>query len=480
MATSIADILIDNQEVDKAALRSYLRDRMVVRSARADFGAKGDGVTDDTSALKAFVAWLDDNPANFGVLGPGRFVFDDTIDIAGSARAIIGVIGGGQRTGSTGLATTLVWAGGAKPMFKTATTRHRFIGFGVETNGAATDFLELNSGSQAVTMADVYFHADSFARSVVRSNGNRAGYSTFHRVYAPAPAPAFLDIDGQGTPNAITPIKFLDCYFVGRAGTGGDDPWTVVKINDERVEALRFRDCTIISRKGVVVVDTTSNPLSETIGVLDFSGNEIDELSGSSFRMFKLTNVANFSMDNNVISGVGAEPSQYLADLVNSHVVSCRGNRVDRLLYFFNPDSNSTIRGVGQNNYDGSNVWGITDVLAGTVVELAYANPVWINGRRFSLSEIGRYLVHVDNASSFTINVDTTRPEGMEPGQIFEVTIANETAGAVAGPNWGVTFAIDAGGIPVPSAGTQITTRFMWDGSKARQISTPSPEVAIA
>lgn len=478
--TSIDDILIDGQNVDKSALREYLKNRDVVKSPRADFGAKGDGLTNDTAALKDFFAWLSDDPANYGVLGPGRFLVDDTIEIAGPARSIIGVFFGGQRTGSTGLATTLVWAGGAKPMFKTATARHRFVGFGVETDGLATDFLEMNSGSQAVTMEDVYFHADSFTRSVVRSNGNRAGYSTFHRVYAPAPAPSFLDIDGQGTPNAITPIKFLDCYFVGRAGTGGDDPWTVVKINDERVEALRFRDCTIISRKGVVVVDSTSAPLAETVGVLDFTNNEIDEVSGASFRMFRLANVANFCLDKNVISGVGSDPSEYLADLAASHVTSCHSNRIDRVLHLFTADSASTVRGVGQNNYDPGNVWGITDSLAATTVMLTQASAVWINGRLFSPDVVGQYILPVTAAGTYTIHIDTTRPEGIEPGQVFELTIRNESGGVISPPAFGAAFAVQSGGIAAPAPGQQHTTRFMWDGSKARQISTPSPEVPIA
>jgi hypothetical protein len=58
---SIDDILVDNQDVDKADLREYLKNREVINVR--DFGAAGDGVTDDSAAITA----ADAAAANAGV-----------------------------------------------------------------------------------------------------------------------------------------------------------------------------------------------------------------------------------------------------------------------------------------------------------------------------------------------------------------------------------------------------------------------------
>lgn len=87
--TSITDILVDSQDVDKADLRAYLKNREVVHIN--DYGAVGDGVTDDTAAWEAARDALGDG----GVLvfSAGKNYLIDYMDVS----ANIALIGAGRQ-----------------------------------------------------------------------------------------------------------------------------------------------------------------------------------------------------------------------------------------------------------------------------------------------------------------------------------------------------------------------------------------------
>ena len=437
-----------------------------------DFGAVGDGVADDTAAMQAWVAYLNADTKNVGELGAGVFVFNTTLSLTTGARAIVGPHGG-YRTGSAQLGATLKWTGGASPMFQTGTTRHRFADFGVETNGSATDFLEMNSGAQAVYMDRVFFGSGLFSRSVIRSNGNRAGYSRFHQVAATLSAPKFLDIDGQGTPNGITPISFVECQFSG-SGTGGTTPWTVVYIKDETVEQIVFDRCTLISRGGLVLVDTTDTPLAPTINNLIITNTEIDNVEGATFRMGRLTNVRNIAFDNNKVTGNGTPT--YLFDCVNSGVVSCRGNDMQSIQYLFSLDSTSTISGLGRNNFDWSSCEGIHDNPAAAQITLTQAAATIINGARMAPDEVAHVVVDITGPTGYDFRLDLTRPENMEPGQRFTLTVRNVSGGVVSAGSFNSgTFKANT---PVaPANGFNRTYNFRFDGTYAVEVGRTAVDV---
>lgn len=426
------------------------------------FGAVGDGTTDDTAAVTGFFAMLNANSQAVGSLGKGTFTFSSTIDLSTAARNIRGTPGG-WRTGSTRVKTTLKWTGGASPMFTTATSRHYFSDFDVETNGTATDFLEMNAGSQAVYMSRVFFPDNLFTRSVIRSNGNRVGYSRFNQVSATLSAPKFIDIDGQATPNGVTPISFVECQFSG-SGTGGTTPWTVLHIKDETVEQVVFDRCTLISRGGLVVVDTTDTPLSTTLDNFVLNACEVDNVEGATFRMFKLQNVRNIAVRNNTFTGDGS--TTHLFDCDNSNIVDFTGNYWKSIGYVFDLDATCRISGVGPNNPDWSSTEGIHTAHSATYIGYSYASLIDLDLSSFHASEVGHVILDIGSAGAYTVAIDTTKPQNIEPGQRFDITVKNTSGGAISAPTF---FSNDfkAAASVAPANGFSRTFSFRYNGTHA-------------
>ena len=430
------------------------------------------GTSDDDVVFGRFIDYLNAN-ATTGYLGQGKVRFSTTKTLTRGGTSIVGSNGGGQRTGSTRLQSTLEWVGGAAPMFDTATSAHSFSGFGVETNGLATDFLEMNSGSQRIFMTDMYFGYGLFTRSVIRSNGNRIGYSKFHRVSATKSAPRFIDLDGQGSANGCTPVMFTECQFAN-AGAGGDDPWTVLYIKDEKIEHVAFERCLFIGRDGTIAVDSTDTPLSITVDVLNINNCEFDNLEGAASVFFKLENVKNVEMNGNVWTGDGT-PS-YMATLVNSNVTSFRGNYWKSVGYVFDLDNDCIISGVGHNHPDWSATQGIHDNPNATFLSLAQSAAVVIDGTNFAPNEIGQVVVDITSGSGFDFRMDTSKPQNIEPGQRFDITVRNVSGGLIsAGAFNAATFKAAA---PVaPADGFSRTYSFRFDGTHAVEIGRVASDI---
>jgi hypothetical protein len=450
-----------------------------------DFGAVGNGSDDDTDALQAWIAYLNADAKNVGELGKGAFAFNTTLELTRTGVGIMGSQLKGRRTGSTRLASTLVWTGGADPMFRVSTAQHTFAYVGVESNGSATDFLELNAGHIDLVMNNVFFSgAGLFTRSVIRSNGNRLGYSSFNEVHCSSrTADKFIDIDGQGSSGGITPIEFTRCTFIGSSSSGstGTNPWTVLHIKDERIEAVSFERCTFISRDGLLVVDTTDSPITDAIRSLRVENCEFDEFTTnlSSQRMFKLENCHNVSFSNNIITGLSTVTDTALCSLINSNVSRFESNWIEGVQYVFDNDSNSKINGIGINYSDWSSVQGIMLNATNWYIDLTQSLYAELDGAYLTPNTSGNFICEVTSDTAYGFNLDKSRPQNWEAGQLFYLTIKNTSGGAVsANPTFfSGNFEVQSSTITTPSNGHQVTILFRFDGTKAIQISQISPEV---
>lgn len=454
-----------------------------------DFGAIGDGVADDTAAMVAWVAYLNANVENFGVILPGVYNFNQTLNLTTRERSIIGLGPDAERTGTprSGSAT-LRWTGAnTDSMFSASTARHKFAYLNIEGGTQARDFIEMTSGSQALRLENISFgpNIDAstllFNRAVIYSDGARMGYSHFKDIIVSKYAPYFIKVEHDGT-SGITPINFEYCEFkngiFSGGASGGTDPYTIYYADNCLLESLRFWRCTFISALGVTAVDTRTNPTTNTIGSLIFDECEIDNVSddGVGFRFGYLTNVENVKFSNNIVTG-DSPGIAHLFDCNNTNIVSCYGNRMNGFSYLFDLDSSSLIRGVGFNGTNWSSVEGITDATDNWYVSVTQANNAFLDGSVFGPADIGHYICDVTSNTAYGFRLDTSRPQNWEPGQVFVLTIRNTSGGSVPNPSISSSMIVKAGGITAPADGNQISIWFRFDGTRAVQILPESPEI---
>lgn len=421
-------------------------------------------------------------------LGSGIYTLDSQQTLS-SPIAIIGQDYGYRQSGTVLPQSTLRWGGGATSMFLVTGSHITMRGFAVDNVGAATDFMEATSNGQNSVFTDLYFYNTAthvpFSRSVFRATGNCYGYSKWSGIRASSPAPIFLDIDGNGTGNAITPIFFDggSARNLFRAGAGDD--FTILKLTDETIETVKFSDTTVIMDGAeccLVDTATASVKAAKTIRGLAIRDCEFDtdntETMNAAWRFFRLENVANAAFVNNDAYGGGG--LDYFADLIGSGVTSCEGNNFTGFAeYVFNPDSASHLR-AGRNNSDWSTVKGLfpPSVKDAGLIKLAYSPSIWINGEHFSQNKHEVCYVDVTNGSGYNIRLDLTRPGYMTPGQVFTVVVRNVTESAIAAPGFTTAFKTE-GATTAPAAGNQRSFTFVFDGTNAIEINRTTADVAI-
>lgn len=447
-------------------------------------GAKGDGIADDTAPIQCLVDRAQLSAFNKKgtrvTLGPGEFNISSTIAFSGRGIAFVGVEEDGRGSGSVLPSTAIVWTGGAAPMFQTSTSFMTFRGFAVRNEGSATDWLEMLLGSQNFIFENLFFIGGSggggshtpFTRSVIHSDGARIGYSGFKRIHVKSPAPIFLFVDSGGS-TGVTPFRFDDrCIFDTLVGL----PLTVVYVKNSTIDAISFGDCTF-NQIGdqLTILDTTDTPTSTVLYAFNFVDCEIDSrTSVTSWRWFKFTNCKNIRIDGTPMNGGGY--AEYLAELVNSSVVSCDGNNYKSFtLGLFNPDSSSLID-VGRNHRTHSVLAEFSVATAG-IAQVAYSSVININGNLFSARKHGIFQIDVSNASSYEIRCNITRPNGILPGQVFTVVIRNVSGAAIHAGSFTTNFST-SGPLTAPADGYNRSYTFYWNGSKAVEISRSGADVA--
>lgn len=259
----------------------------------------------------------------------------------------------------------------------------------------------------------------------------------------------------------------------------GND-FTVLKVVDESIEVVSFTDCTLVGQAtaALTVVDTAGAPLAQTINVVQVKSCELEQnATNASARLFKLTNVPNFSFEDNDSTGSGAV-AQFLGELVNTNLTSCQGNRYRRFDGgLFALDSASRFS-VGLNGRDASNT-GPVVVGGHGVTQLPYSSVMVVDGMSGCPSSHQIFRIDVSNTSGYQVRAGSARPNFILTGQVFTVEIRNVTGDAIAVPSFTTGFRAGAG-IAAPAAGMSRSVTFYFDGVNAREISRSTADVPIA
>lgn len=417
------------------------------------------------------------------------YSFLNEIDLTDFPIALIGDISGVWQAGSTRPNVTLSWVGGSSYMMSDAVGNNSFYGFAVQNigNGISKAFtwLKLEPGSIRNRYERLSFLLGSgalpFTSNIIKSNGNRVGYSSFKGIQVGSGvAPVFLDIDGQGSPNGITPFTFSDrCIF--ESGSGA--PLTVVKVKDETLDQLFITECTFNQQGGeLCAIDTTDTPLSTSIREFIFKNNEWDYsiASGtpSTDRFMRLTNVDNAVIDDSDWQMGGAP--DHCIELVNTNLASFKGNGGRAVtVSVINADSSSVVN-AGLNSFDISNVPRlVNDDSQGQVLYLPWvAGNVFIVGEKVAHNVNTTQVIEPTSGAGWTLTFRHGSQGYFVPGQLVTVEVRNTSGGAISAGTPAAAIKT-AGALVAPADGFSRFYTFEFDGTGFREISRSAADVPV-
>jgi hypothetical protein len=440
-----------------------------------DFGAMGDGVTDDTAAIQAAVDYADNNLLTIK-FPAGVYCISSTVNVSVNPVGFVGEYDAVWQQGSTLPSVTLRWTGGASSMFNLAVSNVYFEGMAVENTGTATDFVSLGVIRYRFKRMSflVRSGATAFSRAIIYALGNRLGYSEFSGIQmGSGAAPYFIYIDGNGSPNGCTPISFSDrCIFE----SGTHSPLTVLYIKDEVFDAISIDNCTFNQQGGeLTIIDTTDSPLPQTIRALTLTNIEWDYTVANNTatdKALKLENVINITIvgGNWQCGGVTS-----CISLTNCTVADLSGNYIRSTATFINADSASIVK-IGYNDVDVSNVGKIVnDVVQGII------NVPWVAGNVILLGQKGLgsgHTTYVISPSSggWTLTYRHGSLGYFVPGQIITVQVKNASGGTISAGTPVAAFKT-TGAFVAPADGFSRFYTFVFTGSVFMEISRSAADV---
>lgn len=441
-----------------------------------DFGAVGDGVTDDTAAITSAIAACQTDFATL-YFPAGNYKITSTITLSGNPIIFMGQNEAIWQRGSTLTNVTLTWTGGASPMFTVSNTDYSWIGMNVQNKGTATDFIDMESGSQRIRLKRMSFEvatgATAFSRSIVYSNGNRIGYSEFSGIYFTGAAPKFIYIDGNL--GGITPFSIKDRSIFESSASQAS---TIVYIKNDSIDTINITDCTFNQQGAqLTIVDTTDTPSSpKAIGNLNFLNNEWDYSSGLSGtdRMMRLTNVNNIVMNGNNFQCGGVSTS--VIDLISSNVSQFEGNYVRSASTFFNGDSSSYIN-VGSNVGDTSTIGYLVNTGAKGTIPITWSSSTLFGLQAGSATRNSVYDISVTGSGAWNVGIRNGSAGYAIPGQVFTLRIKNTSGGVISTPSFDSDIKL-AGAFTVPANGYNRSVTFVFDGTHFTELYRTAADVA--
>jgi|GEM_PF-2732655 len=460
------------------SVQSKLQESVSVK----DFGATGDGVTDDTAAIQSAITHCQLTAKSL-YFPQGIYAIGSTITLSGTAVSFYGSLFSRPQSGSQLAPTTIRWTGGASSMFDLQSSFWRFFYIGFENTGTATDcFLATTTqhlvfdGCSWVTRPG----ASRWSRAAIRAEGNELGYSVWKNCEIVNPAPKFLDYDGLGTSNGVTPIWFNNNVIESNT----DGAMTLIYLKDENFDLVSFTENTVNQQSNdeLTIIDCTDSPLSTVLYSAVIERNEFDVVSSiSADRLFKFENSQNITFNGNTGALGGSVTA--VCDLTNSKVSSFQGNFWSSLAgTFFNADATSTVN-CGANTASQTNTRGIVNdsASASGVVPVTFGATCRIRGH---LND-GRstvYRIDATSASAFNIIIstplDSVDPSHMERGSIVTIQIKNTSGGALGSITTGSNIKLAGGAMPSPANAFSQAVTMVWDGTNMTEISRTSADIA--
>lgn len=451
-----------------------------------DYGAKGDGTTNDTAAIVAAIAACQAASQSSLYFPTGIYRIESTIVLGAASTRGITFLGetAAPQQGSDRPAVTIRWHGGSAAIFDIQYTYFSFRNIAFENFTTATDAFLLTEAMHMVLDNCSFIlgnGATRFSRSILHCDGNEFGYSVVQNCTMGNPAPRFLDIDGA-TGNGITPVLFYNNVIESNSAGA----FTVVYIKNEGIDILTFEGNTINGQDNaqLTLVDTTDTPLSETITVLNVYDNEFDLVSNTATdRMFRLTNVANANFFGNQYQGGGSATAA--AELVNSVVTQFTGNHLLAIAGpFFNADATSRVYSQANNVFT-ANTKGIVNDTATTsgMIQMAYGANVTILGERGVGTGHTVFRVDATDTAGFTLTFSHPGIGGngyFTRGQVLSVQVRNTSGGVIPSITLagGATYwSLSGGAFPIPATGNSRTVTFVWSGSKLVEIGRTAADV---
>lgn len=443
-----------------------------------DFGADPTGVADSSSAIQSAINYAVSSNIRQINLGYGVFKINTTINLHTKGISLVGVGNSSTQTGSTFPTSTLVWTGGASPMMTCASSYNYFSGFGVENQGTATDWLQLNAGSIGNTYDKLYFIDTAthtrFSRSVIYSDGARIGYSRFSQLQVDSSAPVFLYVVGTG--DASTPIQ-IDNRCIVRPTTAD---LTFIKFENVKCEGIAVTNSTFIQAGyQCVIFDSATSPATDISDYFTFSNCEVDAdtADDAAWRFFKFTNIHNIAFTQSTFNCGGLK--NYVADLVNSDVSEFYGVAYKSLnTAFFNADATSSVNQGQITNYGSFVQVPVFTTASAGLNAPTYGTLMDIDGRKLNPDKHEILVIDVTDNVAHTIAIDTTGIQFMTAGQVFTVNIKNISGGAMGATTFFTGDFSTTGATVAPADGFNRSYTFYWNGTKAYEISRSAADVA--
>lgn len=262
-----------------------------------DFGATGDGVTDDAATLQAAITACANN---FLYLPPGTYLTGTAL----SSASTINIIGAAFRT------TALEWTGGASAMLTITNAADNCEITNIELNNSGTGTVGLQINCQRVKLGRIFANPDvKFSTAIIRTNTAGTVYQFVARDCA-----LYSSAVGEENPIAMYLARghsftVDNCMFSGndvaiRAGISGGEPVQQLNVVNSRIETFAGVTPGYPGDANALGIDAV-NVYALNVRGTDFELDGNGEVAGATNRGIKMTTVYGGEISGCYMSGTG-------------------------------------------------------------------------------------------------------------------------------------------------------------------------------